>query len=127
MKQSAAKTLGAAALGAAFVAAAAGSASAAAAPAAPDAAAALGAVSQALPVDQVASKLPAGGPEALKAGQDALGKSAMTAPQTAEKTLPQVMPAGEGQDPVNGLLGGLPTKGLPTGGLPTGAVPGVGA
>ncbi|MFJ2744976.1 ATP-binding protein [Streptomyces sp. NPDC087440] len=116
MKQSAAKTLGTAALGAAFVAAAAGSASAAAAPAAPDAAAALGAVSQALPVDQVASKLPAGGPEALKAGQDALGKSA-----------PHVMPAGEGQDPVNGLLGGLPTKGLPTGGLPTGAVPGVGA
>jgi hypothetical protein len=109
MKQSAAKTLGAAALGAAFVAAAAGSA--AAAPAAPDAAAALGALSQALPVDQVASTLPAGGPEALKAGQDALGKGAL----------------GEGQDPVQGLLGGLPTKGLPTGGLPTGAVPGVGA
>ncbi|MCX5204630.1 ATP-binding protein [Streptomyces sp. NBC_00237] len=118
MKQSAAKTLGAAALGAAFVAAAAGSASAAAAPAAPDAAATLGAVTQALPVDQVASKLPAGGHEALMAGQDALGKGAMAA-----------VPNGEGKDPVSGLLGGLPTKGLPTGGLPGGlpAVPGVGA
>ncbi len=117
MKQSAAKTLGAAALGAAFVAAAAGTAGAAV-PAAPDAAAALGAVTQALPIGQVASQLPAGGPEALKAGQDALGKSMVTAPHTAEKALPQVMPNGEGQDPVKGLLGGLPTQGLPTGALP---------
>ncbi|MFI0979830.1 ATP-binding protein [Streptomyces sp. NPDC021093] len=116
MKQSAAKTLGAAALGAAFVAAAAGSASAA--PAAPDAAAALGTVAGALPVDQVAGQLPAGVPEALQAGSDALNKGAATAPKPG--------------DPVGSLVGGLPvgsalpTGNLPTSGLPTGAVPGLG-
>ncbi|MGW7411621.1 ATP-binding protein, partial [Streptomyces sp. NPDC054863] len=114
MKQSAAKTLGAAALGAAFVAAAAGSASAA--PAAPDAAAAaLGTVAGVLPVDQLTSQLPAGAPEALKAGTDALNKGAASAPKPG--------------DPAAALLGGLPTGGLPTGalptsGLPTGALPG---
>ncbi|WP_433546026.1 ATP-binding protein [Streptomyces sp. CA-294286] len=104
MKQSAAKSIGAAALGAAFVAAAAGSANAVAAPALPDAAGALSTVTAALPVEQVASALPAGGPEALKAGKDALGQSAAA--------------AGESADPVKGLLGGLPTGALPTGGLP---------
>ncbi|MFF0741187.1 ATP-binding protein [Streptomyces sp. NPDC004111] len=115
MKQSAGKTLGVAALGAAFVAAAAGSA--AAAPGLPDAAGALGAVTAAVPVDQVATALPAGAPEALKGGQEALGRSTQNA----------AMPAGDSADPVKGLLGGLPTQGLPTQGLPTGALPGVGA
>jgi hypothetical protein len=110
MKQSAAKTLGAAALGAAFVAAAAGSASAA--PAAPDAAAALGTVTGALPVDQVTSQLP-GAAQALKSGTDALGKGAANAPKPG--------------DPVGGLLGGLPAgNALPTSGLPTGSLPGLG-
>ncbi|MFI5802643.1 ATP-binding protein [Streptomyces sp. NPDC051561] len=127
MKQSAAKTLGVAALGAAFAATAAGSAAAAVGPSVPDAAGALTAVTSALPVDQATSKLPAGAPEALNAGKDALGRSAATAPTTAAQSLP----AGEGADPVSGLLGGLPTKGLPTQGLPTqglptGAVPGLG-
>ncbi|MFJ6695894.1 ATP-binding protein [Streptomyces sp. NPDC091272] len=112
MKQSAGKSLGAAALGAVFVAAAAGSATAAPV-ALPDAANVLGTVTGtvtgALPLGQVGEMLPPGGPEALKAGTDALGMSAATAPTA-------LSPAGEGQDPVSGLLGGLPT----------GAVPGLG-
>ena len=126
MKQLSAKTLGVAALGAAFAATAAGSA--VAAPALPDAAGALGTVTSALPVDQAAMVLPPGAPEALKAGQDALGKSAATAPASATQALPT---GGDKADPVSGLLGGLPAKGLPTGslptsGLPTGGLPGLG-
>ncbi|MFD3515267.1 ATP-binding protein [Streptomyces sp. NPDC058657] len=117
MKQSAAKTLGVAALGAAFAATAAGSASAA--PALPDAAGALGSVTSVLPVGQVASVLPAGSPEALAAGQAALGQITTTAPAALSQ-------ATDKADPVGGLLGGLPTKGLPAGGLPTGALPGLG-
>ncbi|MGW2224710.1 ATP-binding protein [Streptomyces formicae] len=105
MKQSAAKTLGVAALGAAFAAAGAGAATAA--PAVPDAAAALGTVSSVLPLDQAAKTLPAGGPESLAAGQNALTGA-----------LAGVEKPG---DPVSGLIGGLPVGGA-TGALP-GALP----
>ncbi|EYT84341.1 hypothetical protein CF54_02110, partial [Streptomyces sp. Tu 6176] len=58
MKQSAVKTLGVAALGAAFAAAGAGAANAA--PAAPDVGQALGTVSKALPTENVTKALPGG-------------------------------------------------------------------
>ncbi|MGY0018254.1 ATP-binding protein [Streptomyces sp. cg35] len=107
MKQSAAKTLGVAALGVAFAAAGAGAANAA--PAVPDAAGALGSVTSGLPVEQAASALPAGGPEAVSAAQNALGSGLTAAKPVVEK-------ATDGGDPVSGLLGGLPTQGLPVGG-----------
>ncbi|NEB79032.1 ATP-binding protein [Streptomyces sp. SID14478] len=110
MKQSAAKTLGVAALGVAFAAAGAGAANAA--PGVPDAAGAVGSVTSMLPVEQAAKTLPAGAPESLAAGQNALGSTLHTAPAA--------LPGGNGGDPVSGLLGGLPTKGLPTQGLPVG-------
>ncbi|WP_199549201.1 ATP-binding protein [Streptomyces sp. N35] len=113
MKQSA-KTLGVAALGAAFAAAGAGTASAA--PALPDPAQAVGAVTQDLPVGQVTKTLP-GASEAVDAGQGALTNGLSTAKPTLEKSLPA------DTDPVAGLLGGLPVGGLPTGGLPTGGLP----
>ncbi|MEW1924726.1 ATP-binding protein [Streptomyces sp. NPDC088360] len=127
MKQSAAKTLGVAALGAAFAAAGAGAANAA--PALPDASGLLGSAASALPTNQVAENLPAGGPEAVAAGQSALGS-------TLEASAPTVAALGEGVkdasdrgkpaagDPVSGLLGGLPLAGaLPTQGLPTQGLP----
>ncbi|MER5890885.1 ATP-binding protein [Streptomyces sp. NPDC001941] len=123
MKQSAAKALGVAALGAAFAAAAAGSASAvAAAPAVPDAGAALDTVTHLVPVENTAAQLPAGGPEALSAGKNALASGVAAAPATANQTLPAVTGKSDA-DPVSGLLGGLPTGGLPTGGLPTSTLP----
>ncbi|MFJ2767530.1 ATP-binding protein [Streptomyces sp. NPDC087300] len=105
MKQSAVKTLGVAALGAAFAAAGAGAATAA--PALPDATGALGTVSSVLPLDQAAKTLPAGAPESLTAGQNALSGG-----------LAGVEKPGPG-DPVSGLLGGLPVAGA-TGALPLG-------
>ncbi|MDJ0465074.1 ATP-binding protein [Streptomyces sp. H27-C3] len=109
MKQSAAKTLGTAALGAAFAAAAAGSAAAApAVPTLPDTLGTLSTVTKTLPVEQSIAALPSSAPEILAVGQEALsGLGAST------------MPAGEKADPVGSLLGGLPTGGaLPSGSLP---------
>ncbi|MFF2521873.1 ATP-binding protein [Streptomyces liangshanensis] len=101
MKQSAVKTLGVAALGAALAAtAAAGSASAA--PSVPDAAGALDLVSQTLPSEDIAEQLPMGVDGALVAGRSAL----TTIQQTAPVALGAVQ-AG----PAAGLLGGLPVKG----------------
>ncbi|KAA0935413.1 MULTISPECIES: ATP-binding protein [Streptomyces] len=114
MKQSAAKTLGVAALGAAFAAAGAGAADAA--PVAPDATPALGAVTSALP-DGVTDKLPGGG-EALNNGQRVLG-TVVTAAQPAVTDLVAQGPTA----PVAGLLGGLPLQGLPTHGLPVNGIP----
>jgi hypothetical protein len=111
MKQSAAKTLGVAVLGAAFAAAGAGAANAA--PAVPDAAGAVGSLTSGLPLEQATSALPAGGPQALTGAQNALGHG-LTAAQ------PVVQKLTDGGDPVNGLLGGLPTNSLPTQGLPIG-------
>ncbi|MET8244895.1 ATP-binding protein [Streptomyces sp. NPDC005202] len=91
MKQSAAKTLGVAALGAAFAAAGAGAANAA--PAVPDASQALGTVTKSLP-----------------------SKTGLAAAQpVAEKVL-----AGDAAKSGAGLLGGLPVQALPANGLPLG-------
>ncbi|MGX1883384.1 ATP-binding protein [Streptomyces sp. NPDC055287] len=114
MKQSAAKTLGAAALGAAFAAAAAGSASAApAAPAVPGLTGALSSATTTLPVQDLAGKLPAGAPEALTSGVSTLTGSATTVPTTAGEALSKAQPSGGSADPVKGMLGGLPAGTLP--------------
>ncbi|MFK4106372.1 ATP-binding protein [Streptomyces sp. NPDC019531] len=120
MKQSAAKTLGVAALGAAFAAAAAGAASAAeAAPAVPDATQALGSVAQGLPTGNVTKALPGAG-EALAQAQPTLGAGLAAAQPAVGKVVADGPTA-----PVAGLLGGLPVgKALPGGtgvhGLPLG-------
>ncbi|MFI9628728.1 hypothetical protein [Streptomyces sp. NPDC052042] len=101
MMQSAARTLGAAALGAAFAAVTAGTASAtvlpadAAATALPVAGSALGAVTKPGPVEDTATKL-------LGTGQQKLVDDAT--------------------NPVKGLLGGLPA-GAKTGGLSANGIP----
>lgn len=133
MKQSAAKTLGVAALGAAFAAAGAGAANAA--PGLPDATDALGSATSTLPTAQVADALPAGGPEAVAAGQNALGSTLQAAAPTVDKLGQSTKDAADrgkpaaAADPVSGLLGGLPlagalpTQGLPLQGLPTQGLP----
>jgi len=115
MKQSAAKTLGVAALGAAFAATGAGVASAA--PAVPDASSALDTVTQTLPAENVTKALPGAG-ETLGQGQGALGAGVAAAQPAVAKVL-----AGGPAAPVAGLLGGLPVKGLPTHGLPLNGIP----
>ncbi|MFF8941075.1 ATP-binding protein [Streptomyces sp. NPDC014864] len=114
MKQSAAKTLGVAALGAAFAAAGAGAANAA--PAVPDAGQALGTVSKALPTDNVARTLPAG--QALNQARPAVQTGLAAARPVAQGTLEHGPTR-----PVAGLLGGLPLQGLPTHGLPVNGLP----
>ncbi|MBC2864261.1 ATP-binding protein [Streptomyces mexicanus] len=108
MKQSAAKTLGVAALGAAFAAAGAGAANAA--PALPDAGKTLGtvgAVGQVLPAQNVAKALPGAAPALAQATP------------TVETGLGAVQAA----KPVGGLLGGLPVQSLPTQGLSLDGLP----
>ncbi|NBM15223.1 hypothetical protein [Streptomyces sp. GC420] len=101
MKQSAAKTLGVAVLGAAFAAAAAGTAAALPLPV-PGADAVTGALPAGnLPVVHNANTLPA---------------KAHTLPA---KNVKRPAPAGA-LGPVTGLLGGLPTQGLGVNGLPLG-------
>ncbi|RII20886.1 hypothetical protein DSC45_02055 [Streptomyces sp. YIM 130001] len=107
MKQTAVKSLGVAALGAAFAVAAGGAASAA--PALPDATGALDTVTSTLPVESAAQLLPAGGSEALAASEMAVGQAAPALDQ-ATSGLPT-----DAAGPVGGLLGGLPTDGLPLG------------
>ncbi|ARF74800.1 hypothetical protein ACIOD0_17930 [Kitasatospora albolonga] len=99
MKKSAAKTLGVAALGAAFAAAAAGSASAA----------------PALPLDSAAGVLPVS-----TTALETLAASAQSAP--VQDTVGKVL-GGDATDaaaPVTALLGGLPTQGLSANGIPLG-------
>ncbi|MFI6930167.1 ATP-binding protein [Streptomyces sp. NPDC050287] len=116
MKQSAAKTLGVAALGAAFAAAGAGAANAA--PAVPDATQALDTVSHTLPAEHLTKELPGGG-EALGQAQPTLAGGLSAVQPVVEKNVAQGPTA-----PVSGLLGGLPVgKGLPTQGLPTQGLP----
>ncbi|MER6077461.1 ATP-binding protein [Streptomyces sp. NPDC001833] len=115
MKQSAAKTLGVAALGAAFAAAGAGAANAA--PAVPDSSQALDTVTKTLPAENVSKALPGAG-QAVAQGQRALG-AGVAGVQPAAK---QVLAAGPTK-PVAGLLGGLPVQGLPTHGLPVNGIP----
>ncbi|MDQ0908063.1 hypothetical protein QFZ22_004048 [Streptomyces canus] len=108
MKQSAAKTLGVAALGAAFAATGAGAANAA--PAVPDATQALGSVSEGLPTENVTKALPGGG-ESLAQAQPTLGAGLATVQPAVEKVL-----ADGRATPVAGLLGGLPAGQLLLGG-----------
>ncbi|CAM5705383.1 ATP-binding protein [Streptomyces fumanus] len=110
MKQSAAKTLGAAALGAAIAAAGAGAAQAA--PSLPGPAQALGGVTKALPTEHTARTLPAvdGDQHAAKGKSKGKGKAAEQPGLGALK-------------PITGLLGGLPAQGLPTQALPLKALP----
>ncbi|MFI6287134.1 ATP-binding protein [Streptomyces sp. NPDC051018] len=118
MKQSPAKTLGVAVLGAAFAATAAGTASAAPA-SLPEAATSLDTVTSVLPVQESLTKLPAGA-ESLAGGQAALTQAAGTVPGTLQGAAHRVLSA-EATEPVAALLGGLPAgdlaQGLPVGGL----------
>ncbi|KOU62778.1 ATP-binding protein [Streptomyces sp. MMG1533] len=117
MKQSAAKTLGVAALGAAFAAAGAGAANAA--PDVQDPTEALGGVTQTLPAEKITESLPGAG-EALSQARPALTTSLAEAHPVAQKVLAERPTA-----PVAGLLGGLPAggAGLPTQGLPVNGTP----
>lgn len=115
MKQSAVKTLGVAALGAAFAAAGAGAANAA--PAVPDAGQALGTVSKALPTDNITKTLP-GADQALNQAQPTV-RTGLAAAQPVAQSMLEHGPT----QPVAGLLGGLPVQGLPTHGLPVNGLP----
>lgn len=99
MKKTAAKTLGAAALGAAFAAAAAGSAAAA----------------PALPLDSAAGALPVS-----SMALDTVAQAAQNAP--VQEAVGKVLGADatDAAAPVVGLLGGLPTQGLTANGIPLG-------
>ncbi|MGV9951616.1 ATP-binding protein [Streptomyces cellulosae] len=110
MKQSAVKTLGVAALGAAFAAAGAGAAQAA--PSLPDAPG-LDTVTQAVPADQVTGAVPATA-EVLSTGQDVAGKGLGTAAPVAGQAAPLS---------AAGLLGGLPVNQLPTQGVNLNGLP----
>ena len=114
MKQSAVKTLGVAALGAAFAAVGAGTA--AAAPAVPEAAPALGTAAQTLPV-QNAGVVPAAA-QTLDAGRD-VATMGLTAAEPAAQDVVTKDPTA----PAKGLLGGLPLDQLPTKGLNVNGIP----
>ncbi|MFC8369129.1 MULTISPECIES: ATP-binding protein [unclassified Streptomyces] len=102
MKQSAAKTLGVAVLGAAFAAAGAGAANAA--PAVPDAAPALDTVNRAVPAEKLSTALP-GSDRALATGQELVGTGVAAQP-AARQVGPEAA--------TSGLLGGMPLQELPT-------------
>lgn len=119
MKQSAAKTLGVAALGAAFAAVGAGAANAA--PALPDATQALGSVTK--PVENVTKLLPAAGKTLGGAQLDQARPALATGLAAVQPAAEQALAQGPTK-PVAGLLGGLPVgKGLPTQGLPVNGIP----
>ncbi|MFE5300845.1 hypothetical protein [Streptomyces sp. NPDC056632] len=138
MKQSAAKTLGVAALGAAFAAAAAGTATAAPAslPVGPDA---LGLVTSTVPLGDGVTELPDGAGAALGGGETALGSgveqgvNALPGAMAQADNLPgevqkqaQSLPLDGAQNGLaatplgaaGGLLGGLPVGSVLGGGLP---------
>ncbi|CAM5692567.1 ATP-binding protein [Streptomyces aurantiogriseus] len=113
MKQSAAKTLGVAALGVAFAAAGAGAANAA--PAVLDDAPQVLSGVQSFPAQGDAANVLPGADRALDQAQPTLVEGLTSAQPVAEKVLSQ------GQ--AKGLIGGLPAgQGLPTHGLPTNGV-----
>jgi hypothetical protein len=125
MKQSAAKTLGVAALGAAFAAAGAGAADAA--PAVPDAGQTLNTVTKMLPPERIVEALPDAG--AVKTAKPVAQRGVAAAVPTVGKGAATARPVVEGvltdrpAKPVAGLLGGLPVKGLPTHGVPVNGIP----
>ncbi|WP_395572193.1 ATP-binding protein [Streptomyces sp. BK79] len=122
MKQSAAKTLGVAALGAAFAAAGAGAANAAtAAPALPDTAQTVDSVVRTLPAETVSQVVPGAG-NVLEQGRHVSGTGLTAAQPVVEQVLDEQLSNGPTK-PVAGLLGGLPAKGLPTKGLPVNGLP----
>lgn len=125
MKQSAARTLGVAALGAAFAAAGAGAANAAPAPT--DGPLPIDSVTQTAPVTDAAKTLPVanaakrlpGAGESLAQGQKALDTGL-----NATRSAPAGAAAVDGPTaPVHGLLGGLPVQQPPTQGVPLNGVP----
>lgn len=148
MKQSAAKTLGVTALGAAIAATGAGVGHAAA-PALPDTSRTLDAATQALPVEQVARTLPTDDvSQALPGAAKSVSQTLPGAADTVSKALPSVTDEavstgkqvlGQGvraagpvvadtlregpTGPVANLLGGLPIKGLPMQGLGINGLP----
>ncbi len=110
MKQSAAKTLGVAALGAAFAAAGAGAANAA--PALPDAPS-LDTVTKAAPAEQLSGALP-GSERALATTQELADRGVAAAEPVAGQA---------SSAPASGLLGGLPLDRLPLQGVNVNGIP----
>jgi hypothetical protein len=116
MKQSAAKTLGVVALGAAFAAAGAGAATAA--PQLPDTARTVDSVARTLPAETVTQVAPAAG-SVLEQGRQAAG-TGLTA---ARPVVDQALGGRLTDDPAAGLLGGLPAHTLPAQTLPAQTLP----
>ncbi|ANJ09177.1 ATP-binding protein [Streptomyces parvulus] len=119
MKQSAAKTLGVAALGAAFAAAGAGAATAA--PELPDTAQTVDSVARTLPAETVSQVAPGAG-NVLEQGRRIAGTGLTAAQPVAEQVLAEQLSEGP-TEPVAKLLGGVPVQGLPTQGLPVNGLP----
>ncbi|RKN46900.1 ATP-binding protein [Streptomyces hoynatensis] len=120
MKQSTVKTLGAAALGAAFVAAAAGSASAA--PLSSGVQSTTDDVVHTLPVHEAADTLPGRSGEVVETGADMLSGESSALP-VADQTLSHTAANAPGQaetllEPATQLLGGLPIQPDGLAGLP---------
>jgi hypothetical protein len=117
MKQATVKTLGAAALGAAFAAAGAGTASAVGLDSVQ---ATAGDLVRTLPVEDTADKLPGDSGEVVTTGAKVLAGDDATLP-LASDTLSHTAQTSGGNSAVPGdpssLLGGLPVGGLPVGGL----------
>ncbi|MEV0281640.1 ATP-binding protein [Streptomyces sp. NPDC050610] len=114
MKQGTIKTLGVAALGAAFAATAAGTA-AAAGPVETVAPTVAGAV-QALPAETLGQFVP-GGAQALPAAQGAVGTISTTVPPVADQALETTADRGAAE-----LAGGLPATRQTLGSVPAGAI-----
>ncbi|CAM5609171.1 ATP-binding protein OS=Streptomyces tendae OX=1932 GN=GUR47_16275 PE=4 SV=1 [Streptomyces tendae] len=119
MKQSAAKTLGVAALGAAFAAAGAGAATAA--PGLPDTAQTVDSVARTLPAETISQVAPGAG-NALEQGRRISGTGLTAAQPVVEQVVAEQLAEGP-TEPVAKLLGGVPLKGLPTQGLPVNGLP----
>ncbi|MEU6664395.1 ATP-binding protein [Streptomyces sp. NPDC046727] len=117
MKQSAAKTLGVAALGAAIAAVGAGTADAA--PAGPGAAQALDTVTKTLPGENVGRAVPVA-TQALVQGQGVVGAGLAAVQPSVAKALAEGPTA-----PAAGLLGGMPVQntGLPMHGTGVNGIP----
>ncbi|MCW8118145.1 MULTISPECIES: ATP-binding protein [Streptomyces violaceoruber group] len=119
MKQSATKTLGVAALGAAFAAAGAGAATAA--PELPDTAQTVDSVARTLPAETVSQVAPGAG-NVLEQGRKISHTGLTVAQPVVEQVVAEQLAEGP-TEPVAKLLGGVPLKGLPTQGLPVNGLP----
>ena len=114
MKQSAVKTLGVAALGAAFAAAGAGAATAA--PELPDTAQTVDSVTRLLPAETVTQVAP-GAANGLEQGRRVSGTGLTVAQPVVEQVVAEQLAEGP-TGPAAKLLGGVPVQGAPTKGLP---------